>query len=157
MIEFTGYLTDVAEKAFIKETRKTVLLGACIVIPLTLPSIFLIGMCVLHDNAFIYAMLVALIIGIIIILVPKGKKEHKSMLPKRIYVDKKHIVCVSDRYSDSRLLADVQKVLDYGNYYRICFPFGKSSEKFICQKDLLTRGSLDEFEKLFEGKIIKKQ
>jgi hypothetical protein len=29
--------------------------------------------------------------------------------------------------------------------------------KFICQKDLLTEGTLEEFESLFEGKIIKKK
>ena len=33
------------------------------------------------------------------------------------------------------------------------FIFGKISDKFICQKDLLTKGSLEEFERIFEGKI----
>ena len=31
------------------------------------------------------------------------------------------------------------------------FPFGKVSEKFICQKSLLSEGTLEDFEKLYIG------
>ena len=42
------------------------------------------------------------------------------------------------------------------HFYFIKFPFGKYSDKFICQKSLLTQGTLEEFEALFEGKIERK-
>ena len=77
------------------------------------------------------------------------------MLPKRIYTRDNHIVCVADKYTDSKLISDVTKVLDHGEFYELCFPFGKISEKFICQKSLLFKGSLGAFERLFKGKIVK--
>ena len=40
--------------------------------------------------------------------------------------------------------------------YEICFPWRKFSERFICQKSLLKKGSLRMLEELFEGKMIKK-
>ena len=155
MIEFEGYLTGTAEKAFVRKTRKTALFALGFGVLLTLPLIFLFGKAVFRDDAFIYAMLSAMFIGAIIVFIPKGKKEHQAMLPKRIYMDKSHIVCVADRYTDSRLISDVTKVVDHGDFYELHFPFGKSSDKFICQKSLLKKGTLRGFENLF-GKIIKK-
>ena len=64
-----------------------------------------------------------------------------------------HIVCIAEQYKESKPISDVSKVIDCGSYYDIRFPFGKLSDKFICQKDLLTKGSLEKFEELFEGKI----
>jgi hypothetical protein len=78
------------------------------------------------------------------------------MLPKRIYIKDDHIVCIADRYTDSKFISDVNKVIDHGEFYELCFPLGKVSEKFICQKDLLTKGSLREFESIFKKKIERK-
>ena len=157
MIEFNGYLTGAAEKGFVRKTRKIGLIGCGIVIPLSLPMIFFFSNVLLKDPAFAYAMLVALALVPIILLIPKGKKEHISMLPKRIYTDGEYIVCVADRYTDSKLIRDVKKVIDHGEYYELCFPFGKVSEKFICQKSLLAKGTIQAFEALFDGKISRKK
>ena len=67
------------------------------------------------------------------------------------------IVCVADKYVESKLLSDVKQVRDFGAFYDVVFPFGKYSEKFVCQKDLLTIGTIEDFEKLFEGRIVRKQ
>lgn len=155
MIEFDGYLTGGAEKGFIRKTRKIGLIGCAIVIPLILPMVFFCSNVLLHDPAFSYAMLGGLAFIVIMVLIPKGKKEHIAMLPKRIYTDGKHIVCIADKYTDSKFIHDVKKVIDHGEYYELCFPFGKVSEKFICQKSLLTKGTLREFEALFDGKVTR--
>ena len=58
----------------------------------------------------------------------------------------------SQFYAESSI-AEVVKVLDKGEWYHI---YVESKEgRFICQKDLLTNGSLDEFEEIFKDKIIK--
>ena len=155
MIEFTGYITGKAEKRFVQKSRRIGLIFSSFAILFALPIAFLIGKFVLHDDAFIYAMLAGLSCIPLICFIPKGKKEHLSMLPKRIYTRDNHIVCVADKYTDSKLISDVTKVLDHGDFYELCFPFGKISEKFICQKSLLSKGSLDAFERLFKGKIVK--
>lgn len=153
MIEFKGYLTGSAKKGFIRKTRKFGLIGLSITVPLVLPIIFFFGNALLHDPAFTYAMLGALLVLFVFPFIPKGKKELSATLPKRIYIDGEFIVCVAERYTDSKFISDVKKVVDHGEYYELCFPFGKVSEKFFCQKDLLKRGSLREFEALFKGKI----
>lgn len=46
---------------------------------------------------------------------------------------------------------DIESVYDYGEYYHFW-----QGDLFICQKSLITQGTLEEFERLFEGKIIRK-
>ena len=50
---------------------------------------------------------------------------------------------------------DVSKIIEYENMYIIVFS-GLMGIGIIAQKDLLVEGTLEEFEKLFEGKIIRK-
>ena len=50
---------------------------------------------------------------------------------------------------------DVSKIIEYENMYIIVFS-GLMGLGIIAQKDLLVEGTLEEFEKLFEGKIIRK-
>jgi len=53
------------------------------------------------------------------------------------------------------LLEKVGSVVDMGTYYRILDTDGKTMPLYSCQKDLLVEGTLENFEKIFEGKIIK--
>ena len=46
---------------------------------------------------------------------------------------------------------DIKSIYDYGEYYHIW-----QGDLFLCQKNLLTEGSIEEFEKIFEDKIIRK-
>ena len=55
----------------------------------------------------------------------------------------------------STLVNSVTRVLDYGEWYYLLFEFDSRDIYFVCQKSLLTKGSLEEFEALFEGKIEK--
>lgn len=48
-------------------------------------------------------------------------------------------------------VSKVAKVIDMGGWYHIIFHYGQSY--FICQKNLIVKGTIKEFEKLFEGKI----
>ena len=50
---------------------------------------------------------------------------------------------------------DVSKIIEYENMYIIVFS-ALMGLGIIAQKDLLVEGTLEEFEKLFEGKIIRK-
>ena len=47
----------------------------------------------------------------------------------------------------------IKKIIDYGEYYLLFLFRWDASHSIICQKDLLIEGSIEEFEKLFEGKI----
>lgn len=53
-------------------------------------------------------------------------------------------------------LSKVKKVIDYGKYYYLYLYRFDPSNGIVCQKDLLTEGTVEQFEKLFEGKIKRK-
>lgn len=55
----------------------------------------------------------------------------------------------------TRKLSKVKKVLDCGEVYYIIFKFGDITNSWICQKDNIISGSIEEFESLFQSKIIK--
>ena len=155
MIEFNGYLTGKAEKYFKKRSRiialKIVIYAILMFLPVIIISTMYTGLYAILGGYF------AIIIALpLILFIPKSKKEQLSMLPKRIYVEDEHIVSISDQYEEIKKLCDVKAVYMYDDFYEIRFPFGKISEKFICQKSLLTNGTLKEFEKLFFGKLVDK-
>ena len=52
---------------------------------------------------------------------------------------------------------EVKRVEDYGDFYRIIFYFPHCDRFCICQKDLITQGTIEEFEEMFAGYIVKKQ
>ena len=155
MIEFDGYIFGAAEKHFFARSRnlaQNVLLFAVLAL---LPAVirfagkvgswgWIAGYCSLF-------LLIPLLLRI-----PKSEKEKLTLIPRKIYVEDEYIVCIGEKYVESKLIADVAKVVDYGEFYELVFPFGKVSDKFICQKSLLTKGTLEEFEQLFDGKITRK-
>jgi hypothetical protein len=46
-------------------------------------------------------------------------------------------------------LDSVSQVIDYGNWYQIYFVLSRPLPPFVCQKSLITQGSIEEFETLF--------
>lgn len=91
----------------------------------------------------------------------KGKKERKRITPILVEVNHDYVVSTTVKDEYRRPIRKVQKVIDQGDFYELKFGWllngGFMKESFICQKDLLTEGSLNEFESLFEGKIERKK
>ena len=154
MIEFNGYLTGSAEKYFFEKStylgRMYLMFGIIAMLPV---AIFL---AIQIDFLFVGGMYcLAAITYLVLSFIPKSKKKKLSVTPKRICIDKDSMTCHADKYVESKFVKDVKQVLEFEEFYEIQFPFGNISDKFICQKDLLVKGSLAEFEELFEGKIRK--
>lgn len=149
MIEFKGQLSGSAEKRFWKR-EKTFVQNLFLIVFLSLaPTVIIYSVKTHHWLALICYSAFLLVIWLLF-QIPKSKKEKARMTPKRIFTEDEYIVCVADAYSESRLISDVTKVRDFGEFYELVFPFGKMNFKFICQKDLLTQGTLEEFEALFQ-------
>jgi hypothetical protein len=51
----------------------------------------------------------------------------------------------------------IKGVRDFGEYYVLIFRGLGNFSQIICQKDLLTNGTIEQFEELFDGKIVRKQ
>ena len=57
----------------------------------------------------------------------------------------------------SAQICAIKKVKDFGDYYAMTLPgiCVIISGYFICEKDLLTNGTIERFEELFDGKIVR--
>ena len=154
-MEFNGFISGEAAMFYWKNSRKLalkiVLAGCSIVFPIILAIAVITSYWLL---IFAYVLCCGLIL--LTFLIPKNKRKMLSLTPNRIFKDEEYIVCVGDKFEEFHLISDASALVDYGEFYFIKFPFGKYSDKFICQKSLLTQGTLEEFEALFEGKIERK-
>ena len=80
--------------------------------------------------------------------------DHSSTLPCIMTIDTEEgtVVFKSKERESFSMIDEIPYVYDYGEYYQIwdrCL-------LYFCQKDLLVQGTIEEFEKIFEGKIIRK-
>lgn len=156
MIEFNGYLNGAAEEYFHKKTRilgRNILLMGVLIL---LPAIISFGIKINSWSLILGYCSLFLVIPILT-MIPKGNKEKISITPKKIFTEDGYIICIADKYTESRLISDAKVLRDFGEFYEIVFPFGKVSDKFICQKNLIVKGTAEEFEALFVGKVIKKR
>ena len=53
-----------------------------------------------------------------------------------------------------RSLSKVKKILDCGEVYYIIFRFGDITNAWICQKDNIVNGTIEDFQALFQSKIV---
>ena len=154
MIEFNGYLSGNAEKHFFHKARdyaQTLLLVGAV---FALPVAGILG-AQMHTWIPLGVNGALFLIIPLLVRIPKGKREKISITPKKICIEDGYITCIADKYEECRSISDVKCVLDHGDFYELTFPFGKISEKFVCKKNLLTKGSIEEFEGLFENKIVR--
>ena len=153
-IEFSGLLTGESEKYF---HNKAVKFGLGII--LTALGLFLPGVIALGVfggiEEILYGYLAISVFLIAFCILPKGKKNRIAITPKKIHTDGESITVISDKYAETKFIDDIKIVYDRGDFYEIMFRIGNYSEKFICQKNLLTKGSLEEFEELFGDKLVK--
>lgn len=162
MINFSGTISD-ETVIYIQKKLMFMLLISAIFGSLVVGSIF-IGIGFTTDPiAFIMTVPMALLIIIACIcliifsFVPRRKIMEK-MLPISITIDEDNeeitVKMAKENFAES--LSSVSKILDKGGIYdiRISSPLQISS--IVCQKNLLVEGSIEEFEKLFEGKIVRK-
>ena len=153
MIVFEGRIKDEAFDRFLEKTRtyeQNLLLFA-----FTLAFLLMLPVALSIQAPMIVFGGYPIIVGVILIgvRVPKSEKEKNTITPKKIYIEDDVVVCVTNKQTERRLVKDVKEVLDCKTYYELVFKVGKLSANYICQKDLLVRGTIKEFETLFEGKI----
>ena len=154
MIEFNGYITGDAEKRFVK---KSCAFGRNILIV----SMSMFWPAIIFFTITMQSWFWSAGYGLLFLIVcftassPLVTKNVLQCKPKRIHTEDEYIISITDKDTNYRLISDVKQVLVYDDFYELVFPFGKISDSYICQKSLLTKGTLDEFEALFENKLVK--
>ena len=106
---------------------------------------------------FLSLSILMLVINILLLVVPT--KTIVVRLPRKITIDNQFITQSIEGLRKEikpkiKKISMVKSVLDMKEYY--CITFKRDMTDFIvCEKSLLINGSTQEFEKLFEGKIVR--
>lgn len=158
-IEFSGEISQTGKIYIIKQIDRSYLWGM-----LGFPFVFLL-VCLLFYNIEykVIGIIVTIILFaffIILSICPRLHYNPKNLTdyyPLKIIIEKETII-VEGKDEDAyncRQIVDVKKVIDCGEFYYIkyYYPYYRYA---LCQKDLITQGTIEEFEQLFEDKIIRK-
>ena len=161
MIEFDGRISGAAEKHMWKKARLFGVILMYMTMAFFLPFVLILHFTVKSDFTlyilWTYILLFCFLFPLLAVLIPKSKKEKDMFATCKVFTDEEYIIALwGNGVEESRLISNAKKVIDHGEFYYIVFPAGESSESFVCQKNLLTKGTLAEFEALFEGKIVRK-
>lgn len=152
MIVFSGYLHYTAQTYLMKKMQKITLKGAiCMFLLLGIPSL----LAWIHFKIWVF--LVMSLLGTVWMFVLTWTVR-RDAYPTRITIDIKENEIFGEyrKGAGNRSIDDVKKVIDMGEFYDILFYFPSQWSNCICQKDLIVEGTIEEFEKLFEDKIVRK-
>lgn len=155
MIKFEGKLSPKCQK-FIKSKKTKRLYLIFIAIFLLISAVHIANIVITGSMiSFFVIVFNAFIFGVWPIIYVRSI-DQRTYIPRAIMVNaelEKIFVECKKRKSD-RDFSAVKKIIDYGEWYRVMFPFDKCDESFVIQKDLLTEGTLEEFENLFLDKVV---
>ena len=155
MIEFNGRIDGECLKFMLKKSRKiericAVIMGTIFILP------FVIGFKYMYTAIAIGGILLGLCLTSLAFL-PLKEKSINETFCSRVYYDPNDeaMVLVYQNGKESFfMVADVETVEDYGDWYCFTFTNNRSSD-YVCQKKFAVGNTIEEFEKLFEGKIVK--
>ena len=153
MIVFEGALSEASKKFMLKEHMKTAWTIATIV---TIPFMaFWIWMSVAVSIALLGFGIIGCPLSFVCIVLGMRpeKKHYGTIMPGSVIIEEDVISAELVNTCLTRNLEDLKRIDDYGEWYYFRF-YGSGRGYFICQKDLITEGTLEEFEKIFEGKIV---
>lgn len=164
MIEFNGKISKKCQNYICKQEAVPGLIGCLIgVILVLLPATVIAS--IYFSQMRIMVIVCGILLSAVILFFGYYSPFMKGTLPlitpiRIVITDNGEITSYGENFELANSVADATVVVDYGEWYHISFTrntkFGLGNGRFVCQKDLLTQGSVDQFEKLFEGKIVRK-
>lgn len=157
-IVFKGELSEENQNLLLKKTYSVIRLSFLLVGMISV----IIGCIILKDGYNLIG-LAFLVIGIIGASVGgvfpnffMSKKEAKSVFPIQIIIDEKKIkVYRCDKSIWERSINDIKSIIEDEGYYYIKLRFLFESN-CLCQKDLISEGTIEEFEQRFADLIVRK-
>ncbi len=164
MIEFKGNLSKQCKNYLTQYSRRlTFLVILAVCIPFAIVSVFL---AIVNDWIYLLFMIPIVILLFFGSLKPETKLYrlcfgknggiYDGELQWHIMIEQNDISAEGIQRIEKKDLKNIKKVVDMGDWYKIYFYFPHKSNIFLCQKDLLVEGTLEEFENLFEDKLIRK-
>lgn len=164
MIEFNGKISKKCQNYICKQEAVPGLIGCLIgVILVLLPATVIAS--IYFSQMRIMVVVCGILLSAVILFFGYYSPFMKGTLPlitpiRIVITDNGEITSYGENFELANSVADATVVVDYGEWYHISFTrntkIGLGNGRFVCQKDLLTQGSIEQFEKLFEGKIVRK-
>ena len=106
--------------------------------------------------AFIVGWRIILFVPILILIVAFSGtvlKDKKRIIPDTITIDEENMIAQSTQFCVLKSTSDVKTIIDYGDCYVFHFATLPFVFSFVCQKDLITKGTIEDFENFFKDKI----
>ena len=158
MIRFKGNLSGTCQK-YIRRKEGIVqsIIFTIVFIILAFPLYLMITPVITSEVFWAMYLIIYLCFMLLSFLLPL-KKDFLKSIPHEIIISMEDdiIVSVSANNTLEMTVSSVETVFDMGLWYVLKFSPGPNyPPRFICQKDLIVEGTIEDFEKLFEEKIIK--
>lgn len=151
MIEFKGEISEICKKYAL---RQSILFASIlIVLELTVLGIPFILMGIYLNFWLMYIAWAVIGVPLTFYVVIDSESYY---YPISITIDNEEICLEAEEWCTTRKLEDVKKVKDLGEIYHILFYFPNKLFYCICQKNLITQGTIEEFEQLFKDEIVRK-
>lgn len=159
MIEFFGTLCEQCQRDISRRNRKMVaIVFTCFTILLGVIPTVVLYMKGDEDFYEFFGLAVLMSIVAIIFWLPINvirKPPQGVSTDILVQIDGDYVISSGYLGMQKKPIKKVKKVIDAGEWYYLVFKWSGINASFVCQKNLLTQGTLEEFEALFEGKIVR--
>lgn len=156
MIEFSGTVSEKCHEDRMKRVNKKWFIIS--VIGFVFVAIYTAFLGILHNEEFYLFLIITIGLAIFTIFeaLPLPKKIRNRFLHLKITIKlNEEMISRQDQYSyTEEPITKVKKIIDMGDWYYIIFKLGDLSNCWVCQKDWIIQGTIEDFEKIFAGKII---
>lgn len=150
MICFSGVIDNPSKKYFLRKMiKKICMLFVIMFIVLGIPSIFIAIRFQIYT--FLIVSFLTSICPFLILLL-----SYREYIATRITIDTEEIQIEARANCRICGIEEVEMILDHGSFFDIKIYSPTRIFNCICQKDLIVEGTIEEFEKLFEDKIVRK-
>lgn len=151
MFEFRGKLSKECEDFLFNKQRKMEVISIGCVSAVF--SVVIIVVAILFNPAILFGLLLFAFM-LLVPFLPINRKKFLEHMPNRIWFDfnEGSVFYKSKNNVSSYGIEDIDKILDYGNFYHIKFKRIPDSY-YILQKDLIVQGTIEKFEERFKNKI----
>ncbi len=155
MLVFSGDMSVKCIDYMLEKESK--LSGICALIASIIVGIPLLFATIFY-NALFSLFYSVLILFVLLAFKRASKKNYGNIIPKTIVIEKDGTMTAEgEKFFWTAFADNVKEVLDCGDWYHIIFLYPYRNPRFVCQKSLIMQGTLDDFEKFFNGKIIRKE
>lgn len=159
-IRFEGEISQESKKVVLKQNHKIANIAGIIVLLILSPFLLFFGYKVGLLIFFVPFVILLALFVVILAIFPQiniSPKDMEKYYPLLVIITEDEISFENESFESycCKKLADIKRVEDCGNFYYLKFyyPFNHNC---VCQKDLITLGTIEEFEEMFKDKIVRK-